>query len=294
MRQTPLRCRDSDPVVVNPFGYLSSYRHGLNAIFPLCLFSSRNPIMSTFKLISVKYGTSGTFDPWIEDGRTDAWFQNMAGSQQYFGWLSEYNTPTQSIRPGTYGGKFSIAANISQTFITDVEIVNTLIVALDHNEVPPPDETTLYTLHIPREVGIDFYGMLSCKIATSPKDGFCGYHFSFKYRGVQVKYAVLPYSSDFPNCGATFEDFSGTLSHEIAETITDPLGSSYRDDCNREIGDICAHINGFAKGTDNNDYPVQLLWSNSRRECYAGIPSTESTDASVKGSTKKTFLRSMR
>ena len=224
--------------------------------------------MPTFNLISVKYGINASFDPWIENGQAEAWFTNMAGSQQYFGWLSEYNTPTQSIQPGTYGGNYSITANVSQpATIAEDEIVATLITAIDQNQVPAPDNTTQYILHIPRGQFVNSGpGLVFCS-------SMCAYHSHFYYNNMAIKFSIVPYSSDCPVCANSFEVFGSTVSHEIAETITDPLGTSWGDACNYEIGDICAYNITVAKGTDGNEYPVQRLWSNSRGRCYAGSSS---------------------
>ena len=223
--------------------------------------------MSTFNLISVKYGMNASFDPWIEDGRAEAWFTNMAGSEQYFGWLSEYN----SGKPvnGSYGGQFTIGASaLQRSIITDGQIAATLAAAIGYNQLPIPNETTQYILHIPKGVMVeDPTGALSCK-------AFCGYHSHFNYSDMEIKYSVLPYSSDCSGCALSFEDYGSTVSHEIADTITNPLGSSWMDKCGEEIGDICAHTNGLAYGTDGKEYPVQLLWSNSRGDCYAGQSSS--------------------
>ena len=157
------------------------------------------------------------------------------------------------------------------------DIGGTLKSAIDQNQVPAPDVTTEYILHFPQGISVQQGEELSCQV-------FCGYHSFFDYNGVQVKYAVIPYSSDCPGCGGTYERYAGTISHEIVETITDPLGktlssSSYRDQCEEEIGDICNGIIGMATGTDGNEYPVQLQWSNSRGECYAGQSSSDPSTA---------------
>ena len=255
--------------------------------------------MSSFNLISVKYGVNGTFDPWIEDGQADAWFKNMAGSEQYFGWLSEYDADQPVI--GSYGGQFTIGASILQrSIIVDGHIQSTLAAAIDQSELSKPDEETLYIVHIPQGVAVDFDRALSCTL--SPTDGFCGYHSYFEYGGMKVKYSVLPFTSDCPRCAQTFERFGVTASHEIADTITDPLGTSWVDKCGEEIGDICNDMIGTARGSDGKDYPVQLLWSNRRNKCYGGDASIESvttmgsstTEESTEGWSKKPNLRSRR
>ena len=233
--------------------------------------------MSTFNLISIKYGADGVFDPWIEDGRAEAWFTNMAASD-YYSWLSEYNSGKPVI--GSYGGQFTISADTSQpATITQDQILSVLRSAIDVNIVPAPDNTTQYILHFPKGIAVnDGPDMVSCTISVTDSDAFCGYHSNFDYNGVLAKFSIIPYSSDCPSksCGSTFEDYGSTISHEIAETITDPLATSWFDDCNEEIGDICENENNvYAKGSDGKDYPVQLLWSNSRKECYGGQSSSD-------------------
>ena len=280
-------------------------------IFAYCISCSfpSGPVMSTFNLIGVWYGyyNGATFDPWIENFQADAWLTNMAGSQQYFGWLSEYNTESQSIQPGTYGGQYGTTSDISQSTLSDEQIASALSTAIDQNEVPQPDDSTEYILYIPKGISVsDPTGALFCQV-------FCAYHSHFDYNGLQVKYAVVPYSSDCQGCAQSYEIFASTISHEIAETITDPLAGSWYDQCGEEIGDICAYQTSWAQGTDGYYYPVQLLWSNSQGQCFAGYSTTklsqtkkralnttgkeakkrplDSTEESVEAPTKKTSLR---
>ena len=200
--------------------------------------------MPTFNLISVKYGKEGVFDSWIENGQADAWFKNMAGSEQYFGWLSEYNLPTQSIQPGTYGGNYSITANVSQSAtVTQDQAVATLIAAIETGELPKPDATTQYIIHFPKDIFVPDF----CQV-------FCAYHYFFNYNELQVKYSVLPYGSDCQGCAQSYELFGVIVSHEVAETVTDPLGFGYGDLCYGEIGDICVNAPAaLAKGSDGNE-----------------------------------------
>ena len=62
---------------------------------------------------------------------------------------------------------------------------------------------------------------------------------------------------------APFEALTGTSSHELAESITDPIpGQGWYDDNNGEIGDICAwHFKQVGA------YNVQQEWSNQANQC---------------------------
>ena len=56
---------------------------------------------------------------------------------------------------------------------------------------------------------------------------------------------------------------TGTSSHELCESITDPVaGSGWYDDKNVEIGDICAW-----QTKKLGNYTVQLEWSNKDASC---------------------------
>ena len=57
--------------------------------------------------------------------------------------------------------------------------------------------------------------------------------------------------------------FTSTSSHELCESITDPvLGEGWYDDTNGEIGDICAW-----QTRQLGSYTVQLEWSNRQNAC---------------------------
>jgi hypothetical protein len=56
---------------------------------------------------------------------------------------------------------------------------------------------------------------------------------------------------------------TSTSSHELAESITDPIpGRGWYDDNNGEIGDICAW-----QFKELGPWTVQLLWSNKDNAC---------------------------
>lgn len=93
-----------------------------------------------------------------------------------------------------------------------------------------------------------------------PSQSYCGYHSN----DGAVYYAVMPH----PTCNGclggqhAFDALTGISSHELCETITDPVpGKRWYDDKHGEIGDICAWNFKQAAG-----YTVQLESSNALRK----------------------------
>ena len=126
---------------------------------------------------------------------------------------------------------------------------------MNNPAVPQPDANTLYFLFLPPGVTVVQGGGSSCQ-------AFCGYHDNING---QIFYAVMPY----PGCAgcmgdqSIFDALTSISSHELCESITDPVaGSGWYDDKNGEIGDICAW--NFKTVAGHN---VQLEWSNAQKRC---------------------------
>jgi hypothetical protein len=126
---------------------------------------------------------------------------------------------------------------------------------IDVGTLPATNRNTLYFVFLPEGVQVVQGGSASCQ-------SFCGYHDSF---GSNVYYAVMPY----PGCSgctgglAVFDALTSTTSHELCESITDPIpGQGWYDDNNGEIGDICAW-----KTRKLDKYTIQLEWSNKAGSC---------------------------
>jgi len=108
-------------------------------------------------------------------------------------------------------------------------------------------------------------------VETEDTDGsnsvssFCGYHRAFGSGSDETVYADLPYESsgcDFgqaPNGNLPADGEVSTFTHELAESITDPLdaGNSYAwsDGNGNEIGDMCAQNFGGALGSTSAANP---------------------------------------
>jgi len=100
------------------------------------------------------------------------------------------------------------------------------------------DENTLYGVYFPPGMKVSLQGT-SCS-------AFCGYHSTFTYNGMHIKYAAFPYL----NCSAcklnalTVADMLTIVtSHEVREAVTDPQLNAWYDRSGYEADDKCAWHN---------------------------------------------------
>ena len=114
---------------------------------------------------------------------------------------------------------------------------------------------------------------------------YCSYH-GDNQGSPLVIFIVFPYNTDVNTCGANFvggvlDGVSIVIGHELAETITDPVGYSGWDSTYGEIGDECAWTNLADVTTANGRFAVQPLWSNIANGCVLSTTTSEPTDAPV-------------
>jgi hypothetical protein len=130
----------------------------------------------------------------------------------------------------------------------------------------PANANTIYALYFPPSMKIN----LSANSASCT--AFCGYHSSFSYSGMQIKYAVFPY----PNCtGCSITGLAATdmltivTSHEIREAISDPLGTAWWDSQGYEADDKCVWHNLYKM--NNGGFWVQPEYSNGLTKTINGV-----------------------
>jgi hypothetical protein len=169
--------------------------------------------------------------------------------------LGEYSVSGQEIGHGKRTGTTLLTSPAPGTSVQDSEIQQLLQREISAGTLPANNANTLYFVFLPEGVQVIQGNSASCQ-------SFCGYHDSF---GEGIYYAVMPY----PGCSgctgglAAFEALTSTTSHELCESITDPVpGQGWYDDKNGEIGDICAW-----KTRTLGDYKIQLEWSNQSGSC---------------------------
>ncbi len=169
------------------------------------------------------------------------------------------------------------------TCLTDAQLQHELgrFIAAHNLPVGPPD---IYFLLTPDNFG-------SCA-ATGPSEcalggsdgGYCGYH---SVTGNGILYAVIPYNAVPGHCrsgnprpnGNAADPALSTISHEQAETVTDPYGDAWVNSNGAEIGDLCLNRFGPALGgagssqwnetVDGQHYWLQELFSRITGACAA-------------------------
>jgi hypothetical protein len=221
------------------------------------------PVLSKVKVFTVFWNNSVAFQSQLNA------FYTAVTNSAYFDWLSEYNTPTQTIGRGSFLGSLVDPTPPAATSITNVDIQTELGKLIDAGKVPAPTADTLYMVHFPPGMSIDLDGSGSCVV-------FCAYHNTFVHNGVNIYYGVMPDQggSCAGGCGgdpSTFNNLTSVSSHELIEATTDaavglattvgpPL--AWYDQTNGEIGDICNAEQGSIAG-----YVVQKQWSNKSNAC---------------------------
>ncbi len=234
------------------------------------------------------YWTTGT--PSVQ-AQLDAFYSAYAPSTAY-SWMSEYGTnipggTNQALNPGTAAPSVIITPASSNLTIAPTTIVSELQRQLSLGTLATPDGDTLYVVHMPPGSTVTDGVSTSCQ-------QYCGYHYSTTTTGgVKVPFAVIPDFSPGSACvlvcgesTAAFDNMTATVSHEIAEAVTDPdVGTSREGSCgptwcdpaqadsasdHAEIGDCCEsglRTQGTFKDGNGVTHTVQRLWSNSFGAC---------------------------
>ncbi|MBZ5639363.1 MAG: hypothetical protein LAO51_11510 [Acidobacteriia bacterium] len=245
------------------------------------------PVLSGVEVLQVIWG-SGTYLDGVANGGTTTStrlgdFYHAVTLSPYLDWLCEYDTHTQAIGRGGFGGTIKItpsAANGGST-VTDDQIQSELVAQIGAGALPFPGANTLYMIDFPAGTTILLGSSRSCV-------DFCGYHGTGSVDGQFFYYAVLPNFTAGSGCAlgcgrdpTLFNDLTSTASHEMVEAITDPAVGvatvfgpplSWYDPINGEIGDICNQIHSNLAGSDGVTYVVQNEWSDALAGCIAQKP----------------------
>lgn len=227
------------------------------------------PVISHAKVVTIFWGDAVPFMAHL-----NGFYEGITRSA-HLDWLSEYDTPTQSIGRGSFAGSIIDTSPPGDDDLTDRQIQKELVRLIGAGAVPQPDADMLYMLHFPARVSITMDGNRSCQ-------QFCAYHGTFKLNGQNVYYGVMPeVAGGCGACGGTNDKFANSTiiaSHELIEAITDPAvglantqnDASYLawyDDLNGEIGDVCESRSAVVDG-----WSVQLEYSMAAGGCVATRP----------------------
>lgn len=246
------------------------------------------------------YSVSANFESLI-----DGYFQNVADASGRSD--NDYSVAAQygdSTAPGAYRVSFGGSVVDSDPFpangctdgplpvcLTDAQIQAEIdkMIAAHGWQAGLTNEFFIFT---PEEVGSCFdSGSSTCAYSY-----YCAYHSSFtsSFGDGTVVYANEPYaalpaasgacdSGERPNGDAADAEIN-LVSHEQAESITNPLGNAWYDAAGYEIGDKCAWIfgqplgstGGSGTGTDYNEqigsgkYYLQQEWSDQTFDPKSG------------------------
>jgi hypothetical protein len=245
------------------------------------------PVVSNAEVASVLWG-SGTYLPEVTSSSSPSmatFFPGVARSP-HVAWLNgEYGTNVlggsqQTIGLGTYMGRTDLAlttAGAAAATVTDDAIRSELDADVLSGALPAPttdaggNTNTVYALFFPAGTDITFTDQTGTY--TSGVD-FCAYHSAMLTSDSRIlNYMVLPDDTTggmAAGCGAgtSFQNLEYYASHELIETITDPLGYAWYDSSTgNEIGDICNQDEQPVTGADGVTYTVQTEWSNAQAAC---------------------------
>jgi len=240
IRVVPLYRPEAPPAVAAAAPHLT-YRNG--------------PLLTAVQVFTVFWGSA-----WLQASNSDLLkrinqFFDYILTSQLIDLLGEYGVPGQAIGHGSRIGTAVLTSPDPGASVQDIAIRQLLQQEINSGTLPAANPNTLYFIFLPDGVQVVQGNTASCQ-------SFCGYHDFF---GGAVYYAVMPY----PGCSgctggrAVFDALTSTTSHELCESITDPIpGQGWYDDIHGEIGDICAW-----KTRTLGNYTIQLEWSNKAGSC---------------------------
>lgn len=255
---------------------------------------------------------------------TDA-SKDSGGTDNVFGVLSQYTDTTRSgaayqqatpqvITDSTAYPSQSSSCSLAPGMtacVTDAQIQAEIARLISTQNLPTGTGVgaPIYFMITPTDVNVCISG------GECANNNFCAYHDYFSSGGATILYASVPFAvwangsvkgcqddgtSLYQTPDGTYHGDQGyqiadNLSHELSETITDPLVNAWYSSNGSEVGDLCEAyasvsntrrdvsslayspiLSGTAAGGDLTDqlfnhdyYYTQTEWSNARNACSA-------------------------
>lgn len=206
-------------------------------------------------------------------------FDDVGGSTLYGVATQYYQGSTQQhiVNSSHLGGTWVDTTAYPSATLSDADVQNEVVKAIAANGWSTGVGSQVYVFLAKGENECQSSG--TCSFST-----FCAYHGDFTNAGRTILYAAMPYAgTDLSGCGTqSSASPNGDLdadaeisitSHELMETVTDPLLDAWYDATGAEIGDKCAYTYGptAANGSDitmnGNPYIVQEEFSNAQLGC---------------------------
>lgn len=223
----------------------------------------QGPVISNARVTVVYWNSTVAFQSSLPT------FYASLTNSTYFDLFNEYRTSTQGIGRGSLVTAVVDPTPPSGTTVADTQITGELQRLILAGLIPTPGPNDVYMVHFPPGYVITHSGRHSCP-STGMEFSFCGFHNSFLFNNTSVRYGVI---AGVEACGTLCGPGDGlgnttsTASHELAETVTDPLLDAWFASDGAEIADICQGLQGQLSG-----FTIQKNWSNIAFGCVSGSP----------------------
>jgi len=217
--------------------------------------------------------------------------------KHYFG--SKMVHVTDQYVGTTASGRYVAAGGVEVSYpvytaLGDNDVAN-ILHAVGSYYAPTGSSTNIYNLFL--APGMNYCGSGSlfpaggCNASiTSPSPAFCAFHSELQFGDIgEMLYTMEPFAdvnycavnAYFPNAylpqGQQADSQYSLLSHELTETITDPIpGTGWVDNnapaVTGEIGDLCAYVSSQNVALGGTDYFIQAEYSNKIHGCTTLSP----------------------
>lgn len=201
------------------------------------------------------------------------YYQSIGGKTTHVGYASSFGGSTVDATPFPANG---CSDSYTSVCLSDAQITKEIDKVVTANNWSRSG--SIVFMFTPKGVG-------SCISGSCAFSDYCAYHSNFQSTAGNTLYANMPYADTVPAaCDAGYhpnnDDADPTISvvsHEMNETITDPLGNAWYDWFGYEDGDKCAWSFPGTIGTQNGSpynqvigtgkYEIQPEYSNYSRGC---------------------------
>jgi hypothetical protein len=242
--------------VKSPIRIVPLHPYARDAAAPSPDFTYRNgPLLTGVEVFTIFWGADWQIAANAQLSKQMNEFFDYILTSPLLDQLAEYSVPGKTIGHGLLSGTINLTTSEPGRTLQDSAIQSMLQSEIANGTLPKTNPNSLYFLFLPPGTTVKQSSASSCK-------DFCGYHDATPDN---TYYAAMP----FPGCTGClgglvqFDALTSTSSHELSESITDPVpGQGWYDDNNGEIGDICAW-----KTKQLGQYTIQLEWSNSAGAC---------------------------
>lgn len=245
------------------------------------------PLMEHVRVATLFWGKS-----WREDQKQrqlgdymNGFFQDLFADGRFMANLAQYSAGGYTISNGSFG---ATATDEQQppARVTDGQIQAEIRAQIAAGHLPPPDANTLYFVFTPPQVVV-------ADGSGESGEEFLGYHsYSLSFLEDEFAYSVIPYYDKHELGPGNPRLMTDTVSHELAEAVTDPqVGQGtlgWYDEHNGEVADITDYLYfdhrigqhdlwDVLEGTAGRRYLVEKSWSNRDNKPVAFATAAQTT-----------------